>query len=213
MAAIAPDDLAMLEHIYAANGDQVAGVDEAGRGPLAGPVVAAAVILDPDKPVTGIHDSKKLSAAKREALSTEIKASAQAWSIASASVEEIDSLNILQASLLAMKRAVDSLSVSPRAVLVDGNRAPAFTYECYTAVKGDAWVPAIGAASILAKVERDRIMLEADRRFPNYGFAAHKGYPTRAHIEALEREGVSEIHRRSYAPVRKILTTTKRSSR
>jgi ribonuclease HII len=213
MAAIAPDDLTTLDRIYAANDYQVAGVDEAGRGPLAGPVVAAAVILDSAAPVAGIKDSKKLSAVKREALSVEIKASALAWSIASASVEEIDSLNILHASLLAMKRAVDSLSLSPRVVLVDGNRAPALTCECYTAVKGDAWVPAIGAASILAKVERDRIMLEADRLLPNYGFASHKGYPTRIHIEALEREGVSEIHRRSYAPVRRLLSTLKRSGR
>lgn len=209
MAAIAPDDLATLDRIYAANAYQVAGVDEAGRGPLAGPVVAAAVILDSATPVEGIKDSKRLSAVKREALSAEIKASALAWSIASASVEEIDSLNILQASLLAMKRAVDSLSLSPRVVLVDGNRAPALTCECYTAVKGDAWVSAIGAASILAKVERDRIMLEADRLLPNYGFASHKGYPTRVHIEALEREGVSAIHRRSYAPVRRLLGTLK----
>lgn len=213
MTAITPGDLGMLDRICEANGHRVAGVDEAGRGPLAGPVVAAAVILDTAAPIAGIQDSKVLSAEKREALSLDIKASALAWSIASASVEEIDSLNILQATLLAMTRAINSLSVSPRAVLIDGNRAPRIDCETYTAVKGDGWVPVIGAASILAKVERDRIMLEADRAMPNYGFAAHKGYPTRAHIEALEREGISDIHRKSYAPVRKYLTVTKRETR
>jgi ribonuclease HII len=209
MTALLRDDLAMLEHLYARGNSLVAGVDEAGRGPLAGPVVAAAVILDSDRPVTGIRDSKKLSAAKREALSVEIRANALAWSLASASVEEIDSMNILQATMLAMTRAVASLSISPKIVLVDGNRAPAIAYECHTAIKGDNWVPAIGAASILAKVERDRIMLEADRTLPNYGFAAHKGYPTRAHIEALAREGISDIHRKSFAPVRKYVVDPK----
>ncbi|MCG6976335.1 MAG: ribonuclease HII [Acidiferrobacterales bacterium] len=213
MTALLRDDLAMLEHIYVQSGGQVAGVDEAGRGPLAGPVVAAAVILDVNKPVTGIRDSKKLSAAKREALSAEIKDNALAWSIATASVEEIDSINILQATMLAMTRAVASLSLSPQVVIVDGNKAPAIAYECHTAVKGDNWVPAIGAASILAKVERDRIMLEADKNLPNYGFAAHKGYPTRAHIEALEREGISDIHRKSFAPVRKYALKSKQEYR
>ena len=209
MKAIPPDDLAKLERIYLEAGGRVAGVDEAGRGPLAGPVVAAAVILDASKPIPGIRDSKKLTASRREVLSEEIKADALAWSIASASVEEIDSLNILQATMLAMARAINTLAMPPVVVLVDGNRAPAIEHECHTAVKGDAWVPAISAASILAKVERDRIMLEADRQLPHYGFAAHKGYPTRAHLDALEREGICDMHRKSFAPVRKYIFRSK----
>jgi ribonuclease HII len=183
----------------------ICGVDEAGRGPLAGPVYAAAVILDPAQPIPGIADSKKLSPRTRERLQGEIRQRARAWAIASATVEEIDRLNILQASLLAMRRAVEGLALLPELALVDGNRCPALPCPARAVVKGDATVPAIAAASILAKTARDALMLELDARFPQYGLAQHKGYPTTAHLAALREHGVVEIHRRSFAPVRKIL--------
>jgi ribonuclease HII len=184
------------------NAVMLAGVDEAGRGPLAGPVTAAAVILDPEREIAGLADSKKLSAPRRETLAAEIRAGALAWGVATAEVEEIDRLNILRATLLAMQRAVDSLCLRPGLVLVDGNQAPTLGMEVRTVVKGDATVAAISAASILAKVDRDATMRELDRRYPGYGFAQHKGYPTAAHLAALERLGVSPIHRRSFGPVR-----------
>jgi ribonuclease HII len=182
-----------------------AGVDEVGRGPLAGDVVTAAVILDPNNPIEGLDDSKKLSEKKREALFEIIKERATSWSIARCSVEEIDKINILQASLLAMKKAVDGLAVIPEHVWVDGNKMPKWNYAAETVVKGDSRVPAIAAASILAKVTRDREMVAYEEEYPGYGFAAHKGYPTKVHIEALQRLGVTSIHRKSYAPVKKIL--------
>lgn len=183
----------------------VCGVDEAGRGPLAGPVFAAAVILADDLVITGLADSKKLSARKRETLAAEIKARATAWSVASASVAEIDALNILRASLLAMRRAVGSLAVAPRAVLVDGLHCPELGCPVRAIAKGDATIPAISAASILAKVARDAVMLELHRRHPQYRFDRHKGYPTAAHLAALRAYGVSESHRRSFAPVKLLL--------
>ena len=181
----------------------MAGVDEAGRGPLAGPVVAAAVILDPDRPIDGLTDSKKLSAAQREVLEQQIRGEALAWALGRAEVEEIDRINILQATLLAMQRAVQALPLQPRSVLVDGNRCPDLQVKVLAVVKGDLLVPAISAASILAKQARDREMVELDRLFPVYGFAVHKGYPTRAHLAALDEHGVCRVHRRSYAPVRR----------
>jgi ribonuclease HII len=186
-------------------GAEVAGVDEAGRGPLAGDVVAAAVILDPARPIAGLRDSKKLPASRREALAELVRQRAIAWSVAHASVAEIDRLNILQASLLAMHRAVRSLDPQPGSVLVDGNHLPNWEYVAEAVVKGDDRVPAIAAASILAKVERDRELVALDARYPGYGFAAHKGYPTQAHLAALRALGVTPIHRRSFAPVRELL--------
>ena len=183
----------------------VAGVDEAGRGPLAGPVVAAAVILDDRQPIAGLADSKVLSPRRRELLFDEIRAKALACCIAEASVEEIDRLNILQASLLAMRRAVEGLRLVPRRVLVDGNQLPTLNMPAAAIVSGDAKVPSISAASILAKVYRDRHCLVLDRDFPDYGFAAHKGYPTSAHLAALRQHGACPVHRRSYAPVRAVL--------
>jgi ribonuclease HII len=183
----------------------VAGVDEVGRGPLAGPVVAAAVILDPARPIAGVKDSKRLSARRREALADQIRSEALAWALGRAEVEEIDAINILQASLLAMQRAVQRLSRAPQLVLVDGNQCPHFDCPAQAVVKGDDRVPVISAASIVAKVSRDREMLELDARFPGYGLGKHKGYPSRAHLEALQTLGVSPVHRRSYAPVRRLL--------
>lgn len=183
----------------------VAGVDEVGRGPLAGDVVAAAVILPKDHGISGLNDSKKLSEKKREYLFEIIKEKSAAWCIARASVSEIDELNILHASLLAMKRAVDGLQIVPEHVLVDGNKLPKWNYSAEAIVQGDGKVEAIGAASILAKVTRDREMVAFDNEFPQYGFAQHKGYPTKVHIQALEAYGPCEIHRRSYAPVQKYL--------
>ena len=183
----------------------IAGVDEVGRGPLAGPVIAAAVILDDRRPIDGLADSKVLSAARREELSPIIKERAICWALGRAEVEEIDRLNILQASLLAMKRAVEALSLPPELVLVDGNQAPELGYPVQTVVRGDASVPAISAASILAKVARDTEMYEMDCLFPGYGFSKHKGYPTVEHLDALAKKGVSPIHRRSFAPVRRIV--------
>ncbi|WP_455366885.1 ribonuclease HII [Kaarinaea lacus] len=183
----------------------VAGVDEVGRGPLAGPVVTAAVILDEHNPINGLTDSKKLSEQKREALAEEIKEKSIAWSLGRAEVHEIDKLNILQASLLAMQRAIASLSPLPDYVLVDGNRCPNFHCPAEAIVKGDLYVPMISAASIIAKVARDHEMHELDKQFPGYGLHSHKGYPTKAHIAALERLGVTSIHRRSYGPVKRLL--------
>lgn len=182
----------------------VAGVDEVGRGPLAGDVVAAAVILGERVPL-GITDSKKLSPLRREALSKEIKEQALAWSIGRASVQEIDALNILEAALLAMKRAVEGLAVKPELVLVDGNRLPRWTYEARPIIGGDALEPAIGAASILAKVQRDGELTMLDEQYPEYGFAKHKGYPTREHLQALATHGVLDVHRRSFGPVKRLL--------
>lgn len=179
----------------------VAGVDEAGRGPLAGPVVAAAVILDPRRPIPGLADSKTLSPARRQELAERIRANALAWALGRAEVEEIDRINILRASLLAMQRAVAALALAPSLVLVDGNRAPALSCPVRTIVRGDVTQPAISAASILAKVARDAEMCALDRCYPGYGFARHKGYPTPEHLEALRRLGACPIHRRSYAPV------------
>ncbi len=186
------------------------GVDEAGRGPLAGAVFVAAVILDPAVPIAGLKDSKQLSERKRDYLATLIREHALAWHIAIASVEEIDKLNIHWATLLAMKRAVEGLAVGRLdiarvEVLVDGLHCPDVTYPSRAIVKGDSLVAEISAASILAKTARDSDMRELDQLFPEYGFASHKGYPTKAHVEALSRHGVSTVHRRSYAPVAKLL--------
>ncbi|WP_267313465.1 MULTISPECIES: ribonuclease HII [unclassified Acinetobacter] len=184
----------------------IAGVDEAGRGPLVGAVVAAAVILDPNNPIEGLNDSKKLTEKKREKLFKEIQEKALAWAIAEASHTEIDELNILQASLLAMRRAVEALALVPEHVRVDGNKVPqGLQMSCDAVVGGDALHPEISAASILAKVTRDREMVELDAIYPQYGFAKHKGYPTKAHFAAIEAHGVIEQHRRSYAPVKKAL--------
>ena len=182
------------------------GVDEAGRGPLAGAVFAAAVVLDPKSPrINGLHDSKLLDAETREKLSGRIKQRALAWSIASASVEEIDTINILRASLLAMKRAVESLGMQPDEVCVDGNMLPPIECRCRAIVKGDQLVAAISAASILAKVARDAEMAVMDARYPGYGFASHKGYSTPEHLAALKRHGPCDIHRRSFEPVQVLL--------
>ena len=183
----------------------VAGVDEAGRGPLAGPVVAAAVILDDQRPIAGLADSKKLSPARREALFDEIRAHALCFSIAEASVEEIDRLNILQATLLAMRRAVQGLRLKPVMVLVDGNRLPVLDVPAEAIVKGDARVQAISAASILAKVHRDRWCAQLHERYPQYGFAGHAGYGTAAHMAALRAHGACPEHRRTFAPVAQLL--------
>lgn len=180
----------------------VAGVDEAGRGPLAGPVVAAAVILDELCPIKGLADSKALTALRRERLFDEIRMRALCSSIASASAEEIDRLNILQATLLAMQRAVQGLRLLPNRVVVDGNRVPGLPMTVVAVVKGDARVAAISAASILAKVHRDRLCLELHREYPQYGFDGHKGYPTAGHLAALNEHGACAAHRRSFAPVR-----------
>jgi len=184
----------------------VAGVDEAGRGPLAGSVVAAAVILDAASPIDGLTDSKKLSATRRATLETQIKQKACAWAIAECSQQEVDELNILQASLLAMKRALLALPMKPEQVLVDGNRLPPLDgYSMLAIVRGDLSEPCISAASILAKEYRDRQMLELDRLYPEYRFAQHKGYPTALHRELLQKHGVSPVHRRSFRPVRELL--------
>lgn len=180
----------------------VAGVDEVGRGPLCGAVVTAAVILDPRRPIQGLNDSKKLTEARRELLFDEIREKALCWHIARAEVHEIDQLNILHATMLAMQRAVEGLIVRPNLVLVDGNRCPNVSVPCSAVIGGDAQVPAIAAASILAKVARDREMVEMETHYPGYGFGAHKGYPTPVHLEALSRLGPTPIHRRSFAPVR-----------
>jgi len=184
----------------------IAGVDEVGVGPLAGPVVAAAVILDPDRPIAGLTDSKKLSSCRRAVLEVEIKTRARAWSIAESSHHEVDEINILQASLLAMKRAVLGLDIRPELSLVDGNQLPQLEgYEMQAIVRGDLSQPCISAASILAKQYRDRQMLELDRRYPQYQFARHKGYPTALHRSLLQKHGVSPVHRRSFKPVRDLM--------
>ncbi|MBC6904705.1 ribonuclease HII [Saccharophagus sp. K07] len=183
----------------------LAGVDEVGRGPLAGDVLAAAVVLDERRPIAGLADSKKLSEKKREALYEEIREKAVSYCIARATVAEIDQLNILHASLLAMKRAVEGLHLQPDHVLVDGNRLPKWQYSSEAVIQGDASVAAISAASILAKVTRDREMVVLDDLYPGYGFAEHKGYPTRAHLSALQALGPSAIHRKGYAPVRQLM--------
>ena len=183
----------------------VCGVDEAGRGPLAGPVVAAAVILDPNQPIAGLNDSKKLSVKRREALAIEIRAKALAWAVAEASVEEIDRINILQASMLAMRRAVESLAVQPSRALVDGNRCPELSCPVEAVVGGDGLVASIAAASILAKTVRDAEMMMLHATYPMYGFDRHMGYPTAVHVAALKEYGVSPVHRRSFGPVAKLL--------
>ena len=183
----------------------LAGVDEAGRGPLAGPVVAAAVVLGDSCSILGLADSKTLSAPRREALAGEIREHASAWALGMASVEEIDQMNILQATLLAMQRAVQGLGTAPDLVLVDGNRAPRLSCPVRTVVRGDATIQSISAASILAKVARDAILQGLDAVYPGYGFAIHKGYPTAAHRQALHVLGPSPVHRRSFAPVRQLL--------
>ena len=183
----------------------IAGVDEVGRGPLAGDVVAAAVILDSRKPIKGLADSKTLSEKKRELLFVEIQEKALSFFVARATVAEIEQLNILHASLLAMQRAVENLLLQPHHVLVDGNRLPRWRYSSEAIVQGDALVQAISAASILAKVTRDREMRALDAVYPGYGFAEHKGYPTRSHVAALQKLGPSPVHRRSYAPVRQVM--------
>ena len=183
----------------------ICGVDEVGRGPLAGPVVAAAVILDPKRPIDGLADSKKLSEKRREDLFVQICEQATAWSLGRAEVDEIDTINILQASLLAMQRAVEGLSPEPAHALVDGNRIPKLNCPARAIVGGDDLEPCISAASIIAKVTRDREMIAMDAVFPGYGLARHKGYPTRQHMQALCELGVTPLHRRSFAPVRKII--------
>ncbi|MBB3167867.1 ribonuclease HII [Simiduia aestuariiviva] len=182
-----------------------AGVDEVGRGPLAGDVVAAAVILDPAAPIAGLADSKKLTERKRELLFVEIQAKALAFCIARASVAEIDRINILQASLLAMTRAVEGLAIQPEHVWVDGNKIPTWRYPAEAVVKGDSRVAAISAASILAKVTRDRELVLLHQQFPDYGFADHKGYPTAVHLAAIEKHGITPHHRQSFGPVKKRL--------
>jgi len=183
----------------------ICGVDEAGRGPLAGPVSAAAVILDAANPIPGLNDSKKLTEKQRERLAPLIRERALAWAVAYASVEEIDRLNILQATLLAMQRAVLALSIQPQQVLVDGLYCPQTGITSQAIVKGDSKVAAIAAASILAKTDRDALMLQLDAQYPGYGFAIHKGYPTAAHLAALREHGASDVHRRSFKPVREVL--------
>jgi ribonuclease HII len=187
------------------DGELICGVDEAGRGPLAGPVFAAAVILNQHKPVAGLRDSKKLTEAKREMIAEQIKENALAWCIAQASEEEIDRLNILQASMLAMRRAIDGLSVVPTLALIDGNRCPTCSVRVEAIIGGDDKVAEISAASILAKTARDRALLQLHERYPHYAFDKHKGYPTALHMERLRLHGVSPVHRRSYAPVRELL--------
>jgi ribonuclease HII len=186
-------------------GELICGVDEAGRGPLAGPVFAAAVILDPAKPIPGLRDSKKLAEAKRDMLAVRIKSDALAWSIAQCSEEEIDTLNILQASLLAMRRAIEGLKTVPTLALIDGNRCPVMALRMEAIVKGDDTVPAISAASILAKTARDAALMQLHAQYPDYAFDRHKGYPTPLHLERLRQHGVSLVHRKSYAPVRALL--------
>ncbi|WP_186099624.1 ribonuclease HII [Burkholderia gladioli] len=190
---------------FDAPGEIVCGVDEAGRGPLAGPVVAAAVILDPARPILGLDDSKALSAKKRELLYHEIVAHSRAWCVASASVEEIDTLNILHATMLAMRRAVEGLSLLPTLAKIDGNRCPTLSIRSEAIIGGDALVPSISAASIIAKVTRDRLLVDLHATFPHYGFDAHAGYGTPKHLAALREHGPCEHHRRSFAPVREAL--------
>lgn len=204
MAAIDNYDPTKHQHI-----ELLAGCDEVGRGPLVGDVVAAAVILDPQQPIQGLADSKKLTEKKRNQLYLEILDKATSWSVARASVTEIDQINILHASMLAMQRAIHGLAIAPQHVLVDGNRCPELNYPCEAVVKGDAKVAAISAASILAKVVRDQEMYELHQRHPEYGFDKHKGYPTKVHMQALEAHGPLAEHRRSFKPVSKLLNQTR----
>jgi ribonuclease HII len=191
--------------LFDTGGEVICGVDEAGRGPLAGPVFAAAVILDPAKPIAGLRDSKKLSAAKREALALLIQRDALAWSIAQCSETEIDTLNILQATMLAMRRAIEGLSMVPTLALIDGNRCPVCTVRAEAIIKGDDKVAEISAASILAKTARDAALMHMHQQYPDYAFDQHKGYPTALHLARLRLHGVAPVHRRSYAPVRALL--------
>ncbi|MFZ7235231.1 ribonuclease HII [Avibacterium gallinarum] len=195
----------MSEFVYP-DYELIAGVDEVGRGPLVGAVVTAAVILDPNNPIEGLTDSKKLSHKKRLALAEEIKQKAKAWALGRAEPEEIDELNILHATMLAMQRAVNQLKITPHFVLVDGNRIPQLAMPAQAVVKGDSLVAEISAASILAKVARDLEMEELDQRYPQYAFAQHKGYPTKLHLEKLAEHGPLPQHRRSFAPVKKLIT-------
>ncbi|WP_426191306.1 ribonuclease HII [Massilia sp. DWR3-1-1] len=185
--------------------DIVCGVDEAGRGPLAGPVFAAAVILDPRHPIDGLRDSKKLTAERRDALAPQIRQFALAWAVAECSHEEIDTLNILQATMLAMRRAVEALQLLPTIALIDGNRSPVMAVRCHAIVEGDDKVHAISAASILAKTARDAALVGLHALYPEYGFDQHKGYGTRLHVERLRQHGACPVHRRSFAPVRAVL--------
>ncbi|NUU66020.1 ribonuclease HII [Enterobacteriaceae bacterium BIT-l23] len=194
----------MMEFVYP-HTRLVAGVDEVGRGPLVGAVVTAAVILDPERPIAGLADSKKLSEKRRQALHDEICEKALAWSLGRAEPHEIDQLNILHATMLAMQRAVAGLAIAPEYVLIDGNRCPTLPVPSMAVIKGDGLVAEISAASIIAKVSRDREMTELDRAFPEYGFAKHKGYPTALHLEKLAQYGATEHHRRSFAPVKRAL--------
>lgn len=194
----------MMEFVYP-HTRLVAGVDEVGRGPLVGAVVTAAVILDPERPIAGLADSKKLSEKRRQALHDEICEKALAWSLGRAEPHEIDQLNILHATMLAMQRAVAGLAIAPEYVLIDGNRCPTLPVPSMAVIKGDGLVAEISAASIIAKVSRDREMAELDRAFPEYGFAKHKGYPTALHLEKLAQFGATEHHRRSFAPVKRAL--------
>jgi ribonuclease HII len=191
--------------LFGTEGEIICGVDEAGRGPLAGPVFAAAVILDPARPIEGLRDSKKLTAARREALAQAIRRDALAWSIAQCCEEEIDRLNILHATMLAMRRAIESLQHAPTLALIDGNRCPPAAVRCEAVVGGDDLVAEISAASILAKTARDAALQELHLQYPQYAFDQHKGYPTVLHLERLRLHGVSPVHRRSYAPVRALL--------
>jgi len=194
-----------LNELLINKADLVAGVDEVGRGPLAGPVVAAAVILDPNNPIDNLCDSKKLTAKRRLFLSKNIKLYSLAWSIGRAEVGEIDKLNILQASLLAMKRAIDVLEVKPDIVLVDGQYTPDVDFKKIAIIKGDDFISEISAASIIAKVERDNEMIALDKIYPGYGFSSNKGYPTKQHLESLEKLGITDIHRCSFSPVSKYI--------
>ena len=193
--------LSLHEH----EGEIICGVDEAGRGPLAGPVFAAAVILDPSRPIPGLRDSKKLSAARRDELALLIRRDALAWSVSQCCESEIDELNILHATMLAMRRAIEGLRRQPTLALIDGNRCPPAAIRCLPVVGGDDLVDAISAASILAKTGRDAALLDLHQTYPQYGFDQHKGYPTAMHLERLQQHGVSPVHRRSYAPVRALL--------
>ncbi|HHG3601410.1 TPA: ribonuclease HII [Vibrio parahaemolyticus] len=208
MVAKAKTTKAKVEHPpfeYPQGYQLIAGVDEVGRGPLVGDVVTAAVILDPNNPIEGLNDSKKLSEKKRLALLPEIKEKALAWAVGRCSPEEIDELNILQATMVAMQRAIAGLKVQPDLVLIDGNRCPELSMDSQAVVKGDLRVAEISAASIIAKVVRDQEMEELDKQYPQFGFAKHKGYPTKAHFEAIEQHGVISEHRKSFKPVKKAL--------
>jgi len=201
----------VMPSFFDIEGELICGVDEAGRGPLAGPVFAAAVILDPNSPLVGLRDSKKLTAQRREELAVMIKRDAMAWSIAQCSEAEIDELNILQATMLAMRRAIEGLSITPTLALIDGNRCPVCSVRTEAIVKGDDKVSQISAASILAKTARDAALMVMHKNYPNYAFDQHKGYPTALHLERLREHGVSPVHRRSYGPVRELLNLANRS--